>query len=252
MAFYRRLAQELRRRNLRLFVGATTTFRAPVFASLPVDYTGLTLQRYVQEKRQMVEVIVREIRPDYLSLENEPGTQEKNTGLPFTVQNVTAIMQHLLAGLDRQGVLIGAGAGSWDDLAYIENLAQQVAIDFVDFHVYPINRDYLVDRAFRIADIARRHNKRVAVGEAWLYKARDQELGGTIAQAADIFARDVYGFWMRHFFAYVDYNDATRRMRPARLFDLANREVARSMLADPPVFTQTGLAFQRLAVGGAR
>lgn len=36
----------------------------------------------------------------------------------------------------------------------------------------------MVDRAFRMADVARRTGKRLVLGEAWLYKARERELGG--------------------------------------------------------------------------
>src|SRR3989304_5463017 len=56
-------------------------------------YAGLTWERYRREKRQMAETIIREIRPDYLTVQNEPGTQAHNTGLPMTVQNVTDLLE---------------------------------------------------------------------------------------------------------------------------------------------------------------
>lgn len=277
--FYRRLSQELKRRNLRFLAQMTAGFREPAFSTLPVTeyYKGLTLERYRQEKRQMAETIIREIRPDYLTIENEPGTQQENTGLPFTVQNVTEIVQHIVKGLDRSGVLVGAGAGTWDDLAYIQNLVQ-TPVDYIDIHIYPVNRDYLVDRAFKIGEIATRANKKLALGEAWLYKSRDQELSGrAVAAAPALFARDVFSFWepldieflttmvklshylkidfasffwSRYFFAYVEYNDGTRSLRPTELFRRANVEAAKNMLASPPQFTKTGLAFQRLIKTG--
>ncbi|MGH2371893.1 MAG: hypothetical protein ACRDIC_00235, partial [bacterium] len=249
--FYKRLSQELKRRNLKFLAQMTAGFRESVFSALPVTtyYTGLTLDRYKQEKRQMAETIIREIRPDYLTIENEPGTQQENTGLPFSVQHVIEIVQHMLKGLDRSGVLIGAGAGTWDDLAYTQSLAQ-LPVDYIDMHIYPVNRDYVVDKAFRVGEIARRSNKKLVLGEAWLYKARDNELGGqAVAAAPALFARDVFSFWepldieflttmvklshylkvdfasffwSRYFFGYVEYSDGTRHLRPAELFSRAN------------------------------
>jgi len=151
-------------------------------------------------------------------------------------------------------------------------------VDYLDMHIYPITRDFVVDRALRIAEIAHRAGKKLFLGEAWLYKAADRELGSApVAAAPALFARDVYGFWepldveflttvgklsqalqidftnffwSRYFFGYVDHSSATRGLPPTQLFRLANREAARNMMADPPRITQTGRAFQRLVTTG--
>lgn len=276
LALYRRLGDELRRRNLRFLVGMGPAFRPSALSALPVEpyYATLTLERYKREKRQMAELIITEIRPDYLTVENEPKTAQENTGLPFTVQNFTEIVQYVLNGLDRAGVLVGAGAGTWDNLAYIESLARNTPVDYIDMHIYPINFDFLLDRALQIAEIARQFNKKLFLGEAWLYKARDAELfGPPVAAAPGLYARDVFSFWepldvkfvetiwqlahylkmdfasffwMRYFFGYVEYTERTKNLSPAELFQLANLEAAKNMLQNPPQFTQTGATFQRL------
>lgn len=276
LEFFKKLSAELRRRNIKMLAQMTAGFREPVFSSLPVagHYTGLTLERYRREKRGMAELIIREVRPDFLTIENEPHTQQENTGLPFTVRNVTEIVQYMLEGLDRHGVLIGAGAGTWDDLSYVQSLAR-TTIDYIDMHIYPVNRDFVVDKAFQIADVARRANKRLALGEAWLYKSRDSELGGQapVAAAPMLYSRDVFGFWQpldiefitamvklshhlkidfvsffwsRHFHGYIEYDDSTKDLPPGELFRRANLAAARGMAADPPQLTLTGQAFQRL------
>ena len=274
--FYRRVGEELRRRNLKFLVQMTDGFREPAFSALPVEpyYAGLTWERYRREKRQMAETIIREIRPDYLTVQNEPGTQAHNTGLPMTVQNVTDLLEYVTRGLDKRGVRVGAGAGTWEDLAYAQSLARIVALDYLDLHIYPVNRDYVSERAFRFVEIAQRAGKRVVLGEAWLYKVRDQDLrAGNVAAAPGAFARDVFSFWepldarfvtamvkfshggkidftsffwSRYFFGYVDYSEQTGRLPPAELFRLANAAAGRNMAADPPRLTQTGETFQRL------
>lgn len=226
----------------------------------------------------MAETIIREVRPDLLTLQNEPGTQAHNTGLPMKVQNVADLLEFMTRGLDKRGVLVGAGAGTWEDPAYAQSMAKIGALDYLDMHVYPINRDFLADRAFQFAAVARAANKRLVLGEAWLYKTRDQELrGDNVAASPGNFARDVFSFWepldarfvaaigrlarservdfasffwSRYFFGYVDYGPATAGLPPAQLFRLANQAAARSMAADPPRLTQTGLALQQLIKSG--
>lgn len=276
LALYKKLGDELRRRNLKFLVQMTPGFKPSALSALPVEpyYANLTLERYKREKRQMAEIIIREIHPDYLTVENEPKTAQENTGLPFTVQNFTEIVRYILDGLDRDGVLVGAGAGTWDNLAYIESLARNTAVDYIDMHIYPINFDFLLDRTLQIAEIARQYNKKLFLGEAWLYKTRDADLfGPPVAAAPALYARDVFSFWepldvkfvatiwklvhylkidfasffwMRYFFGYVEYTERTKDLPPAELFRLANLEAAKNMMQNPPKLTQTGLAFQKL------
>lgn len=276
LALYKKLGDELRRRDLKFLVQMTPGFKPSALSALPVEpyYATLTLERYKHEKRQMAETIIREIRPDYLTIENEPRTAQENTGLPFTVQNFTEIVQYILDGLDRAGVLVGAGAGTWDNLAYIESLAQNTSVDYIDMHIYPVNFDFLIDKTVKIAEIAKRYNKKLVLGEAWLYKSRDADLvGPAVAAAPGLYARDVFSFWepldtkfvetvwklahhlkvdfasffwMRYFFGYVEYNERTKNLAPDELFQLANLEAAKNMLQNPPKLTQTGLTFQRL------
>jgi len=280
LAFYRRLGEELRRRDMVFLAQMTDGFREAAFSALPVApyYQGLTWERYRREKRQMAEVIIREVRPTFLTVQNEPGTQAHNTGLPMAVQNVTDLLEFVTRGLDKRGVLVGAGTGTWEDLAYAENLARIGALDYLDMHIYPITRDYVNDRAFRFAAVARRANKRLVLGEAWLYKASDQDLrAGNVAAAPGLFGRDVFSFWepldvqfvttvvrmshalritftslfwSRYFYGYVEYNEATRRLPPAELFRLANAAAGRNMTATPPQLTRTGLTYQRLIKPG--
>lgn len=276
LALYKRLGDELRRRNLKFLAQMTPGFKPSALSALPVEpyYANLTLERYKQEKRQMAETIIREIRPDYLTIENEPHTAQENTGLPFTVQNFTEIVRYILDGLDRAGVWVGAGAGTWENLAYLESLARNTSVDYIDMHIYPVNFDFLLDKTLQIAEIARRYNKRLFLGEAWLYKSRDAELfGPPVAAAPGLYARDVFSFWepvdtkfvetiwklahylktdfasffwMRYFFGYVEYTESTKDLAPAELFKLANLEAAKNMLQNPPQLTQTGLTFQKL------
>ncbi len=272
LAFYKKLAQELKSRKMAILVGAGITFNEPAFSNVSFDYRKLTRERYLQAKRQHIETIIREIQPDYVTIANEPDTEGDITGFHMTLSEWTEMVNGLLKDLDHQGVLVGAGAGTWSDPAYIENLARIPTLNYIDIHIYPVNRDFMA-RAMRFADIARANNKRVIVGEAWLYKSSDKEVGSVTY--ARIIARDVFGFWQpldekflgllaqfarqnqvefispfwsRYLFGYLDYTQTKRGLAPAALLSLADAEALKHILAN--TYSKTGLAYQKLARPG--
>ncbi|MEW6187250.1 MAG: hypothetical protein AB1585_16065 [Thermodesulfobacteriota bacterium] len=269
--FYKRLSAEIKKRGFRLIVETTTLFPEPEFGVLRVDYTGLTLDQYKQEKRLMAETVLRELKPDFLSLDSEPLTQQRNTGVKLSVKNFTEVIQFVLKDLDRSGVKIGAGAGTWDDLSYFESLIKNTSLDYIDLHIYPLQRDFLFDRTLRIAELAKAHHKKLGIGETWLYKAAEREFAGLQAVQPQIFARDVFAFWapldgkflevmvklshhlqmefcsffwMRYLYGYVEYQAATKDLPPIQLFQLANRRAYRNIVANAP--SLSGRTLKRL------
>jgi len=269
--FYKRIAGEIKKRGFTLIIETTTLFPDPEFGVLKWDYRGMTLEQYKQEKRRMTETVIRELRPDFLTIDSEPLTQQRNTGVNLSVKHYTEVIQFVLQDLDRGPVRLGAGAGTWDDLSYFKNLAEQTSLDYLDLHIYPLQRDFLIDRTQRIAELAKAHHKALSVGETWLYKAAEREFAGLQAVQPQIFARDVFDFWipldqrflelmvkfshhfrmkfcsffwMRYLYGYVEYGETTRNLPPSRLFQLANRRAYGNLLRNIP--TPTGLTLKRL------
>jgi hypothetical protein len=270
LEYYKNLAQELRKRNMTILVAIGNLFVDPAFTDLQVSFSNLTFAEYRQTKRQIAERIVREIHPDYLTLANEPSTEAMTTGLKVTVSEFTETVRYVLNGLNRSGVLIGAGAGTWNNLDYVKSLAEDTDIDYVDIHIYPAN--YL-EQALTIADIAHANNKRLIIGEAWTYKVYDSELNdlNRIATQADIFGRDVYSFWepldsrfletlvrlagykgyefispfwSKYFFGYLDYQTVPKNLNYNQLTQLSNQKSVQNIMNRK--FTDTGLTYQRL------
>jgi hypothetical protein len=271
LAFYKKLASEIKQRGFTLIVETTSTFREPEFSGVKVNYSGLTMEKYKREKRQMIEMIIREMRPDLLTIDNEPLTQQWNTGLRFSAKNYTEMMQYILKDLDRSGVKLGAGAGTWDHFDYFESIAKDTSVDYIDIHIYPIQRDFLIDRTLRIERLARTQNKKLTVGEAWLYKAAESEFAGLEASQPQVFARDAFDFWipldekflevlvklshhlklefcslfwMRYLYGYLEYNPMTKNMKPAQLFKQVNGVAYKNIVTN--TLSQTGETFRRL------
>jgi hypothetical protein len=269
--FYREVSEEIKGRGLVLIVENTTSFPNLTTSGLKVDHSGLTLDQYKIEKRQTAQTIIAELQPHYLTVENEPLTSQANAGLDFSVENQTEVVRFILDGLDRSGVRIGAGAGTWDDIAYFESLAANTSLDYIDMHIYPIQRDFVLDKCTRIAEIAHSSGKGVTVGEAWLYKTGESELSSGLAMHEEIFARDAYSFWipldqrfletlvglsqylemefitpfwMEYFYAYIEYGPSTQATDLAEVSKLVNKEVVKNI--DSSNLTPTGETYSEL------
>ncbi len=267
--FYEQVAREIRYRDFVFIVEIGTIFREPEFSKTTGDYSSLTMDRLKNELREMTEVIIKDLRPDYLTLLTEPDTQSRNTGLKFSVSNFTAVVQHAAKGINHPGVRLGAGAGTWDNLAYFSALMKIPELDYIDMHIYPIQRDFVIDKVTRIAEIAQNQGKSVSIGEAWLYKVSTRELGRISPVKA--FARDVYSFWqpldtifvelifdlsqqinaefcsffwMKYFYGYLDYSAKTKNLRPQQLINAADAAAGRNILNNTP--SVTGETFKTL------
>lgn len=258
--FYKQVAREARQRGLAVAVEQQVVF--PDYSTLPVRdyYAALTFEQFRQEFLEMARLILIEIRPDYLSLGNEPDTAAYNTGLPLDdLDTYVAMLNFLLAGLDEETVgqtQLGAGFGTWmpDAETWARRFTGETDIDYLNLHIYPVDLG-LMERALDLADIASDNGTRVAVHEAWLYKWQRGDTRG-VAMAENIFARDAYDFWQpldqqfiramvkfahaydlaylsffwsNYFFAYLDY-DEVRDLSVAQVRREANRAAMQAVL----------------------
>lgn len=276
--FYRRLADAIRGRGLKLVVKTQALFSKGGWTSLDPGafYRRLSLADYIQGRTQVALTVAREVKPDYLALVSEPDTEADQTGFPMDVPaNSVRLVTSVLTALKSAGVsgiLVGAGVGTW--LPKYREFVQAYAgtgLDFIDLHVYPVNRDFL-DRAVTVAQIARQSGKRVTMSEAWLYKAGNTDLVKGFA-AESIFGRDAFRFWepldrkflevmvtfahaqrleflspfwTKYFYAYVDYEQA-KSLIPRELLARSTQEAGKALVAG--TFTQTGLTYRALITG---
>jgi hypothetical protein len=242
--FYRRVAREIQSRDFVFIVEMGTFFRETEFTKFKIDYDDLTLDVFSAQLREMADIVIQDLQPDYLTLLTEPDTMQNNTGLKFTVKNFSNTIRQVVRGLDPGGVKLGAGAGTWSQMGYFNALAEIPQLNYIDLHIYPVQRDFVWDKVDRITDMAAKHGKRVSIGEAWLYKVSRREFGSISPVKA--FARDVYSFWqpldslflkviaklshhvdarfcsffwMKHLYAYMDYDAQTRKLPPQQLIN---------------------------------
>jgi hypothetical protein len=236
--FYRQLALEIRSRGLTLIVKSAAMLPSPPVAAF--YRTVGSFAEYKAGRLDVARTVARELRPDFLTIQSEPDTEQFGTGQPVNSPAASVdLVNELVTGLRLAGftgVAVGAGFGTWQAgyREFAEALATQTNLDYVDIHIYPIQRGFLA-RALEIADIARDNGKQIALGEAWLHKIHTSELPYAPILSSEVNGRNPYSFWApldqkflhaigalahhkrfvfispfwtTHFFAYLDYSSA--------------------------------------------
>jgi hypothetical protein len=269
LQFYKSLVTHIRTKDIKLVLKVHNLFTDSVYGNPDVDYSGITLDKYIAEKRGQIETIIRELKPDFLTFENEPDTTEMITKLKMTPDNFDKVLRAELKDLKHEGILVGAGAGTWSDIEYFKKLAD-LPMDFVDLHYYPITGDILQKKTDEIINLCNQKNKLVMIGEAWLYKASSEELKRGMHNYIDVYKRDHFDcwaetdqkftrvmmslsaksraiytsfFWSNCFFAYIPY-EGNSALGEKELIALQNKQVTQSMLSSPPIYSATGQHFR--------
>jgi hypothetical protein len=195
---YRRLVLYARQRGLAVII--KTQAMLPDTNALRDFYDRLTFDEYKRGRLYVAGVIARELRPDYLSVMVEPDLEAAATGQPLnTPDGAAELAAYIARGLTISapaGIAVGAGIGTWMPRyrEYADRLVSIDALNYLDMHIYPLQRDFGV-RALEIANVAAAASKGVAISEAWLYKVREDELNRSPMFAAEIVSRDTFDFW---------------------------------------------------------
>ena len=158
----------------------------------------LNTARFIRTKTQMMQTIIDSLAPDYLTTEMEPTTQQVNLYnlVSYKPDSMALYVNYYLNHLVKHHTLVGAGSGSWDTIAYIQKLAA-TGMDYIDYHVYPLNNNFIDNHVFLIDSIAHATGKKIIIGEAWDNKISDSEYNGLTPLAAANLAqsRDVFDYW---------------------------------------------------------
>jgi hypothetical protein len=257
LKFYKEIAAEASRHGMKILVETGAVFSGTAFSSVKVDWSKYTSASFLKAMQDQLVLIATEIKPDYLTLTEEPKTQEALTKLRFTNTDWIGFVDSILKRIDHSGgMLLGAGLGSWEDQALAASFIKMPGLDYLDLHIYPPGKNAVfMERALNIALEARKAGKRVTIGECWLYKAPPDELGGGPGVDGDVFNNDVFSFWypldarfvkdiigladaagmdfvsffwMRNFLAYLDYENTPKNLSTAE----SNRMINQAALAN--------------------
>lgn len=271
VAFYKRVAKEVRKRGLKMEIESHIVFANTSFSYLKINYAGLTFERYKREAKQMFQNIINHLEPDYLNIIAEPDTQATLTGLQEfnDPEKCVEFVQYVLDGLKKGKTKIVAGIGSWGNIELARGFAAHTNVDCISIHAYPIIGKS-IENIFLILDIAHQYHKGLVMDEAWLHKS-EKYLGNGDAAWTELFGRDVFSFWapldeqflscmvklaklqgieylspfwVDYFIAYINYNTDNAGLSYKNLTTLHHKKEVTNLLAD--TFTSTGLFYKKL------
>lgn len=197
LQFFQQVTAEVRKRNMKLLVESGALFSGTAFSPLKVDWSQYpTAEVFRDAEIHQLQTIAAEIRPDYLQIANEPTTTAMLTHFVDTPAEYAAFIQKAVASIPPEpGMLLGAGAGTWEDQAYVTALYGIDGLDFIDLHVYPVGANGgMLSLAADLAKRAHSAGKRVVISEAWLYKT-DSSSAYLASDFTTIIGRDVFSFW---------------------------------------------------------
>jgi hypothetical protein len=285
-AFYATVVAEAHGRGMKVAIESGAMFPGAYSAGSGLDaasyYPTLTWNRYAIGRADQVVAIARDIRPDFIGVGSEPDTEADLSGQatvrsPAGFAALVSYTTDRLAGAGLGGIPVLAGVGTWTGQgdAFVEALCGISGLWGIDLHQYPVNLDFL-DRALRLAGLARARGKRVTFMEAWLQKESDAELG-TLNPAFDttVYARDAFSFWApldarflevmvklahvagadmlspfwsRYFWAYLDHAQVSAAVPPLtsdQIVALSTQAAAAALVSGS--VTSTGRAYGALA-----
>jgi fibronectin type 3 domain-containing protein len=275
VTFYQQLAALVRAAGLKLIIENDTLLTNDVQAGWNAApfYATLNWTEYQQARAQTALTIAQTMQPDYIVVLEEPKTEADNSGQTEanTVSGSVSLLSQILASVQQSGVpgmQVGAGTGTAqvnpDALSFIQQYVT-LPLNFIDFHVYPINGNYLAI-SLQIASTAAAAGMPVAMTEYWLWKVRNNELG--VLTDDEIRARDPFSFWApldayflqtmqslaRHtqmlfmdpfgstyFAAYLPYDSSTDNLTPTEILNEEGSQAAQNLQG--AIYTSTAMSY---------
>ncbi len=272
LKFYKQVSQEIKNRNLTLVVETGVVFSGTSFSTYTIDFSRIPFDEYKKEAKVMYQTIIDEIKPDYFDLGTEADTYANLTGYTQLkdVAGFVGFMGEMIAELNKQTTKVGAGSATWLGTKFAQSLVENVPLDFLSVHIYPINLE-IVKTFEKFAELAHSQNIPIIVDETWLYKARANETVENVAATTDIFKRDVYSFWQpldemyfqiivnlckkfgctfispfwsKYFFSYLTYKPMIESLSYSEVVSLSNKSVVDSFMHKK--LSSLGQAYQKL------
>ncbi|HYA68638.1 MAG TPA: hypothetical protein VED63_07895 [Acidimicrobiales bacterium] len=171
LQFYEQVARLVATHGMALSIELNPAFSDPGLSSLHPDYQGLTLNSYATGQHEEAQIVIDDLHPRYLTILDEPSTFATTLHQPAiaTAAGAVQVLGQELTGLNREGTLVGAGVGTWEDPTIEQAIATQSAVDYLSVHVYPTATSQVADLD-QVTTIAASARKPLLIDETWLSK----------------------------------------------------------------------------------
>jgi len=196
--YFEQVVSMVHSRGMKVLIESQILFANTPYSPLTFDWSSLPYSQYVIKHIAQDQLIINQIRPDYLELGVEADTEAYLSG--YTQLNTpsgwTSYIEQLLGSLNKGNTKLVAGAGTWLGTSYLTGFANDPRLDMISTHVYPIYGQNL-QTLLAMGKLAQQDNKRLVIDEAWEEKVLQPAAGraGTGIGGPSITQQDVFAFW---------------------------------------------------------
>ena len=198
LSYFEQVVSMVHARGMKILIESQILFANTPYSPLTYDWSSLPYSRYVANHIAQDQLIINQIRPDYLEIGVEADTEAYLTGYSQlnTPSGWTSYIEQLLSSLNKGNTKLVAGAGTWLGVSFLTGFANDPRLDMISTHVYPIYGNNL-QTLLQIGKIAQQDNKRLVIDEAWEEKVLQPATGhaGTGIGGPSITQQDVFAFW---------------------------------------------------------
>jgi hypothetical protein len=196
--YFEQVVSMVHARGMKVLIESQILFANTPYSPLTYDWSALPYSQFVINHIAQDQLIINQIRPDYLELGVEADTEAYLSGYSQlnTPSGWSSYIEQLLSSLNKGNTKLVAGIATWLGTAYLAGFASDPRLDIISTHVYPIYGNNL-QTLIAIGKIAQQNNKRMIIDEAWEEKVLHPATGhaGTGIGGPSITQQDVFAFW---------------------------------------------------------
>jgi hypothetical protein len=169
--YFEQVVSMVHARGMKVLIESQILFANTPYSPITFDWSTLPYSQFVTNHIAQDQLIINQIRPDYLELGVEADTEAYLTGYTqlSTPTGWTSYIEQLLASLSKGNTKLVAGAGTWLGTSYLTGFASDPKLDMISTHVYPLYGNNL-QTLLAMGKIAQQNNKRFIIDEAWAEK----------------------------------------------------------------------------------
>jgi hypothetical protein len=277
--YFKQVVSMVHARGMKVLIESQILFANTPYSPLTYDWSSLPYSQFVVNHIAQDQLIINQIRPDYLEIGVEADTEAYLSGYSQlnTPSGWTSYIEQILSSLNKGNTKLVAGAGTWLGVSFLTGFAIDPRLDMISTHVYPIYGNNL-QTLLQIGKIAQQNNKRLVIDEAWEEKVLQPATGhaGTGIGGPSITQQDVFAFWSpidsqflelmakfsetypvdffspfdeEYFFAYLNWTPSLDVQGYFQLRAQLNPMVTQNMASN--TLTPTGTAYSQLAHGAS-
>ena len=277
VSYFKQVVSMVHNRGMKVLIESQILFANTPYSPLTYDWASLSYSQFVINHIAQDQLIIDQIRPDYLEIGVEADTEAYLSG--YTQLNTpagwTSYIQALLSSLNKGDTKLVAGVATWLGTSYL-GFANDPRLDLISTHVYPIYGNNL-PTLIALGKIAQENGKELVIDEAWAEKVLQPVTGrgaGTGIGGPLVTQQDVFSFWSpidkqfltlmgkfaqiypvqffspfseEYFFAYLNWTSTLDSQGYFQLKTQLDPVVMGNMASS--ILTQTGEAYSEMATG---